>query len=355
MNRRRLFLIVLIALGLAPGVWFRSQPQLSLEGRSLVVSPLTLSPEIGDTLRGPLKLTGAWHLEGDHHFFGGFSALVSRNDGALLTGTDRGWGLTIPLEKNGPVKAPLALEFMGRANRTGFELIDLEALSWDKSSQYLWAAYEHGNVIERVDPDGLRREVRPVAMSLWPDNRGAETMEVLPDGRILVIAEGPTRRGGGMAHHQALLFPDDMLNPAARPISFRFVSHKNFRPVDATVLPNGKIAILLRRTNLAIPPSFENAIMIADPALINEGTEWTGSLAMLINSGSLTDNYEGIAWVSIPNAQAIAPPAAAANTKSAPLRGALFVISDDNFASFQRTLMLRLEWKQEGSAPSPEG
>lgn len=336
---RRLILILLIALGLAPGIWLRTPPQLSLEGRSLQVTRLNLSQDIASSLQGPLAITGAWHLSGDHHFFGGFSALAARGDGTFLAGSDRGWGLAIPMDKNAPQTAPLPLEFLAREKRDGFELIDLEALSWDTRRKYLWAAYEHGNVIERIDADGMRQEIRPIAMSGWTRNSGAETLVALPDGRVLVISEAPTRYGDGMRFHEALLFPEDMLDPNNLPTRFLFVSHKDYRPVDAAMLPNGKVAILLRRVYFVIPPSFDTAIMVADPGLVDAGRAWTGSLAMRMTSGTLTDNYEGIVWAR--------SPAVSANEQSAPQNGALFLISDDNFASFQRTLLLRLEWKAE--------
>ncbi|MEL7197882.1 MAG: esterase-like activity of phytase family protein [Pseudomonadota bacterium] len=336
---RRLIFVLLIALGLAPGTFVRSPAQLSLDGRSVEVMRLSLAPSVQTQVKGSLKLTGAWELTADHHFFGGFSALVARGDGTFLAGTDRGWALTLPIEKNAPLTAPLDMKPVGREKRTGFEHIDLEALSWDEERGELWAGYEHGNVIERIDADGTRHEIRPVAMKDWVNNRAAETLTHLGDGRILVISETPERNSKGVRYHDALVFPRNMFDEGVGPTAFRFVSHRNYRPVDATLMSDGRVAILLREAVFSLPPRFKSAIMIADPRLITPGGAWTGPIAMEMNSGSLTDNYEGIAWANDPNNDPDA------QTQNAPQSGALYIISDDNFANFQRTLMLRLEWE----------
>lgn len=329
---RRLVLILLIMLGLAPGVWVRAPAHVSVEGRALDVTQLALAPDIATATRGPLSITGAWELSAEHDFHGGYSALVARGDGALLAGNDRGWGLTFPIEKMAPISAPLDLQFIGRKRAHGFEHIDLEAMSWDATRDQLWIAYEHGNVIERVDADGSRQTTRPVAMKDWIRNRAAETLVQLADGRLLVISETPERSNKGMRYHEALIFPRDLFDPNNPPVIFRFVSHRNYRPVDATLLPGGKVAILLREAVFRLPPDFKTAVMVAEPKLIPSGGAWTGSLAFEMTSGSLTDNYEGVTWVADPYGK----------TQSAPQSGALYMISDDNFASFQRTLMVRL-------------
>ncbi len=330
----RILLLLIVVLGLAPGTWVRTTPQLSIEGRAVKVEQLQLSPEIKTSLRGPLNLTGAWHLTADHHFFGGFSALVARSDGTFLTGSDRAWALTVPIENSVPLSAPLNLKYFGREKKTGFEFIDSEAFSWDEERGQLWVAYEHGNVIERIDQDGSRQEIRPLAMKDWVNNRAAETLVQLNDGRILVISETPERNSKGVRYHDALVFPRDLFDEGRTPFAFRFISHREYRPVDATLLPDGKVAILLRQAVFSVPPQFKAAIIVADPRLIPPGGAWTGSLAMEMTSGSLTDNYEGITWVPDPDAE----------KQNAPENGALYIISDDNFASFQRTLMVRLEW-----------
>ena len=82
---RRLFLLAVVILGLAPTTWLRS-PRTPSDNRQIVtVTPLAVPP--GHL--GPLRLVGAWQLDSPHRHFHGYSALAVLGDGMLLVASDR--------------------------------------------------------------------------------------------------------------------------------------------------------------------------------------------------------------------------------------------------------------------------
>jgi hypothetical protein len=152
-------------------------------------------------------------------------------------------------------------------------------------------------------------------------------MARLADGRFIMIAEGPL--DGSDTVHEGLLFPRDPAEPVTAQ-RFRFRAPANYDPVDMTEVPGGRVLILLRRVRYTLPDAtFDTAIAIADPRLIRPDGEWQGQVIQRMTGGVFADNFEGIAFV---------PDAAH------PLRGAIWVIADDNFSVFQKSVLLRFAW-----------
>jgi hypothetical protein len=319
----RWLLLAVVVVGLAPGTFLRTPTGLRSDGAKVTVTPLAERAGV----KGELTLTGAWELTAAHGWFGGFSALVADGEGGLIAGSDRGWLLDIDLSGPSPRPVPGSFRYAGRTLGPRNELVDLESLARDPADGTLWAAFEGFNQIERFAPDGTRAFSRPPEMARWSHNSGAETMERLADGRFVVIAEGPQR--GGKPLHRALLFAGDPVEPQT-PVTFRFASWPGYDPVDATQLPDGRVLILLRRVEYAIPARFDTAIAIADARAIRAGKPWRARIIQRLNGGVFADNFEGIAFV--PSA-------------TDPARGALWLVSDDNFSAFQRSLLVRFDWK----------
>jgi hypothetical protein len=83
-----------------------------------------------------------------------------------------------------------------------------------------------------------------------------------------------------------------------------------------------------------VPAAFDTAIAVADPRAIRAGEVWQGRIIQRLAGDVFGDNFEGIAFV----------PAA-----DDPSRGALWLIADDNFSVFQRSLLVRFDW--DGQRP----
>jgi hypothetical protein len=323
-------LLALVAIGLAPGTFVRTDVGLrSTPAKSITVTPVDLGP----APPGLLTLSGSWHLTSDHAFFGGLSALVARGPGGLIAGSDRGFLLGIDLVRGEPRPVPASFQFISRRIGMRNEVVDLEALARNPADGTLWAAYEFYNQIERFAPNGTRVARAPAALAQWSENSGPEAMERLSDGRFLILSESPESRAD--LDRPALLFPGDPVASTADPMEFRFDCNRAFSPVDITEVPGGRVLILLRRVEYRLPPVFDAAIMIADPATIQPGKRWRGEIVQYLGGPGLGENYEGIAYVP---------------DEGDPSKGTVWVVSDDNFSVFQKTLLLRFQWEGSGAA-----
>ena len=82
-----------------------------------------------------------------------------------------------------------------------------------------------------------------------------------------------------------------------------------------------------------LPPRFEGKLLVADPAEIRPGVAWAGRIIADLKAPLPMDNYEGVAVEPGADGEVV-----------------LWVISDDNHAKFQRTLLLKLVWRPDEKA-----
>ncbi|RZV33432.1 MAG: esterase-like activity of phytase family protein [Sphingomonadaceae bacterium] len=321
---RRLFLLALVVAGLAPGTYVRTQVAPAGLDAGVTITRLERFP----SQMGPFSVLGAWQLESENALFGSYSALGASAPGRYLSLSDKGtvlrFGITgytldiVELTRLNPGKG-----FVDKHD------VDVEALTIEPGAGTVWLAYEGRNVIERRSPDlALIQRVRPEAMADWRSNSGPEAMARMPDGSFIVIGEGKKGWVGGRL--PAVRFAGD---PVASPASagFAFGAPSDFRPTDMALLPDGRVLFLLRRIEWGLPPRFEIGLMVADPADIVEGETWTGTLLTTFSHPFPTDNYEGLSVES---------------DGDYPVTATL--ISDDNGISYQRTLVLQLQWDGRG-------
>jgi len=315
---RRLILILLVAAGLAPGTWVRSPaaPPNMTDGLTLSRLP------VAEQRIGALEFLGAWQLESRNDHFGGYSALIARRNGSLLAASDRGRMLVLSAP-DGREPISFKFDYFAGLRTDAKRMVDIEALTQDHSTGRIWAAYEGRNQIERLERDFTgSRLVRPVEMRSWRGNSGPEAMARLTDGRMIVLAEASRRWFARTT--PALLFAGDPVE-GVRPLQFRFVPPAGYSPTDMAQLPDGRVLILLRSFRLGVPPSFPGKLVIADPAAIRAGREWSGTEIADLKPPLPNDNFEGLA---------LQPQADGSTT--------IWVISDDNRVVFQRTLLLKL-------------
>ncbi|MBT2135326.1 esterase-like activity of phytase family protein [Croceibacterium sp. LX-88] len=323
----RLFLLLVVALVLAPGTWIRSTPGASVEDnrQALSIKPLPV------TVRklGVFDVAGVWELDSRNSRFGSYSGLVALDSGRLLAVSDSGNQLEFTPPGDGPPR-PFLASLIGQSvsDKTHF---DAESATRDRTSGRLWVGYEQSNSIARLDrnrrPEG---RARPLAMRNWGGNTGPEALARLTDGRFVVLAEADP--GWFADDFPGLLFPYDPVE-GSLPQAFRFAAPESFRPVDMVQLPDGRVLILLREVKWRLPPRFAGKLMVADPAQIRRGSVWKGEVVADLDEPLATDNYEGLAVTQARDGAVVA-----------------WLISDDNSASFQRTLLLKLEWRPEAEA-----
>jgi hypothetical protein len=321
----RLILTLVLAAAIAPGTWVRSP--LPPEPRSPFarIAALPVQP----VRAGPFVLEGAWHLTGEGRNFGGYSALVALPGDRLLAGSDGGRKLVFMRPDR---EDALALESAFGAKATADKTsADLESLTRDPATGLIWAGYEGTNSIRRFGPDlEPQASIAPQQMRDWGSNSGPETFTRLHDGRFVVIEEGETRWFGD--RHQALVFPGDpLLHPQAQALEVEVP--EDYRPVDLLDIGGGHVLVLLRRLVWSFPPGFDSAIGTLAITDLQPGKLASVRIIARLGAGFPHDNYEGLAL-----------------TDDGAGRTALWLISDDNKARYQRTLVLKLGWARQQKA-----
>ena len=318
----RLLLLALVALALAPGTWIRSpRPAQVLDAGLVSVAIPVQQPRVG-----ALEIEAMWKLSSEHSLFGGYSGLVAIRPNYLLAGSDQGAALWLELDGGQPGRGDMrrfgAKSYFGE--KTGS---DLEALTIDPETGWLWAAYENLNAVIRMGPrGGVQAGAEPPQMEGWPSNAGPEAFVRLPDGRFIAMAEGTW--AWSAQNRDGLLFDGDPVD-GAEAIPFDFHDPEGYLPVDMAALPDGRVLILVRSFEWGLPPVFKARLLVADPADIREGEEWPWQEIARFTPPMPTDNFEGIAvWGD-----------------DYPVT--LWMISDDNTAKFQNTLLLRMRWDGE--------
>lgn len=320
MVRRIAFALMLMA-ALAPGTWLRSPSAPFRLDQTVTATALPL-PD-GCCTVGPLRLTGAWHLTSRNQQFGGYSALVRREAGWLLAVSDAGYTMDLP-EPGLPGPARLSSLFATPAWRKADR--DTEAAQWDPASRKLWVSTEGRNSVLRFDAAlHLETLARPLAMRFWPTNTGPEAMVRFSDGRFAVLCECASRYHD-QAAHPALLFAGDPAAGAAS-LSFNVTGDWNFRPTDMAALPDGRVLVLQRRLIWPFPMRFSARFGLLDLRGVKPGAVVPLRDLGEFPAGIPMDNYEGLAIEPLGQG-----------------RYAAWVISDDNNAALQRTLLLAFEF-----------
>lgn len=267
---------------------------------------------------GRLRWLGGWALTSGDRRFGGWSALGVAGPGRLVAVSDS--GLVAWLETGRGVTGTIAtLPSDAGALKQGK---DAESLTPAADGSWL-VGFEGRNAIVRYDSRFRRRlaEVLPPAMSAWPVNGGPEAMVRLADGRLLAIAEEQPGAEGG---REALLFPRDPTTGTTAPVRFTYRPPPRLSPSDAALLPDGRVLVLNRGVTIAVPP-FTATLTIIDPRRVTPGAVVTGEVVGTLAAPTAVDNLEGVAVERIGG------------------RTIIWLISDDNFLPFQRTLLLKFE------------
>ena len=156
---------------------------------------------------------------------------------------------------------------------------------------------------------------RPSGIQSAEGNSGLEAVTALSDGRLLVIEEGTEDKAG---------FSRAWIGGENGWASLGYRGKAPYRPTDATTLPNGDVVVLERRASIL--GGFGARIMRIPASEIRPGAELSGTELAVLEQPVTVDNYEGISAVRQPDGKVM-----------------LYVVSDDNFWGFQRTLMLMFE------------
>jgi len=266
---------------LAAAEWHKGQPS-RWPGPDRVVSGRAEPVAVGTGIR-------AWRLSAPDRRFGGLSALgIERGDLVALTDS----GVVV---RFAPPGAGEHLRFAirdlpdGPGSRLRKSGRDSESLLADRGGRGWWVGFENRHSLWLFDRDfGHVLAKRSLDVG-WPANRGGEALVDSAAG-VMVLPEGGGAVAGGA-----------MIAPAGS--------------ADATRLPDGRLILLIRRPGLG---RFDNQLWIAAGA-------GKPARRIALDLGRL-DNMEGIAAAPLPDG----------GTR-------LWIVSDDNFRPWMRTLLVALD------------
>jgi hypothetical protein len=287
---------------------------------------------------GQLEFRGGLELASPYKEFGGISAIRMAADGArFLALSDQGRWLRGRIVYDGAQPKGIAeTEMAPVLGPDGKPLAarrwyDTESLAWDGSTVYVGIERVHQIVRFDYGRHGLAARGQPVAvptaLKLAPSNKSIEGLVFVPKGMplagtLIAFAESALDADG---NHQAFLIG------GPSPGSFAIKRSDDFDISDATLLPQGDLLVLERRYSLLRGVAMR--IRRIPLSAVKPGALVDGRELIFADMGAQIDNMEGIDVHRTAKGETV-----------------LTLVSDDNFSSIQRTVLLQFTLLTETSA-----
>ncbi|MEM1051042.1 MAG: esterase-like activity of phytase family protein [Pseudomonadota bacterium] len=318
-GRLRLIAALVVAAMVAPGTWLRT-PVIKENPTRIALEQIAGGSEIG---------VAGWRVEGVWRYsteptlrFGGFSGLLPVGNARLRAFSDRGFLFTF-VEPDREEEAPDQRLIAGLpyADPSLYPLLwDIESATRDPAAKGdYWVGYENTHAIHRFSYQTEPEDVRIIAEEVdWYSNAGLEAMERLDDGRFLIIPEG---------RKEVLIYASDPVEGGKPQLIPHQSPVEGFAVTDLAQMPDGRVLFLMRDVEWGNYPPFAGVLAIAEPPVA--GSNETLSPQVLFRFDGLLppENYEGIAVREQDDGTV-----------------AVWVISDDNMAALQRTLLAKLTY-----------
>jgi hypothetical protein len=280
---------------------------------------------------GALVYRGGVELGSPDNRFGGWSDLHVSPDGARLTAiSDRGHWM------DAEIRYDTARRLAGLANARLGPLIDffgrrLRGLAGDAEGLTLYpdgawlVSFERRHRLWLYPAADPPFSVRPRLIALprraveMTENGGLEALLRLAGGHLFTLAEATGDDGWNIG----------WIGDGVRWDELRYRAAPEFNPTGAAQLPPGTdnagdVLVLERRFNLRDGPGARLALLRR--AAIRAGARLTGIEIARLQAPFAIDNFEGIAVIRGRGGETL-----------------LFLLSDDNFSFWQRTLLLMFE------------
>jgi hypothetical protein len=301
------------------------------------VRPVPLNPAVPAQLAvGPLVYRGGLWLRSYDPRFGGLSDLrVSTDRERLVAVSDCGHGFSAVLRYDDGsrlvgLEEPRLVPLLGPHGRPlNADEVDAEGLCLDGDGLIVTFEGRHRLWRYAADPPfgGWPTPIAgPAELATLPSNSGIEAATRLGDGRLLLIAEGPTTARnlstawiGREQQWTRYTFPLFIGDDATAP----------YRPTSLALLPNGGLVVLERR----FPPLAARLRRVAADALARG--DFRGTEIARLAPPLTVDNMEGVDAGRGPKGETL-----------------LYLVSDDNncakrgtvaHTGLQRTLLLLFE------------
>ena len=274
-----------------------------------------------------VTVEAAFKLSAYHRDFGGLSGIWVPDDGErLIAVSDKGHLWQAVLDHNSEGRL-LGLGEWTYAeiprlpdDPRGWRARDAEALAGD--AQSLTVAYEGIHRLRRLPLSDLEAPPSklPSLIGLGgPSNSGIEALAALEGGRLLAVAEGVGAWGGVGLSAWLIDGPrvDDLI----------YLQTPGFAPTGADRL--GDTVYVVER-QFSLLGGFRTNVLALPTADIRPDAKLGGDTLAAFRFGDLGENFEGIAARAAPDGRTL-----------------LYLIADDNFSLFQRTVLLQLSLPAE--------
>jgi hypothetical protein len=267
-------------------------------------------------------LSGLWV----HPQTGVLSAISDEGRVVELTPQWSGQGTLIDVEIN---RQPLLLNEQGEQPKSRRER-DSESISRLAAGAGDWlVGYERLHRIARFADENGKPTGAPLLLSLPAEitglesNSGLESLAVLPDGRLFLLAEQTNRKTGApfwvgrLDDHNVLV---DVVSGTYQPMA-------GLVPVDAAALPSGDVVVLERGFSLFFTFRSRLVLLKAEQLVnLSDGQSLQGQVLAMLESPLMTENFEGVAVQARSDGK---------------MR--LFLVSDNNFNAAQQTILAAFE------------
>lgn len=306
-----------LAAMVAPGTWLRT-PVVKENPKSIELEQVAGASQTGAP---GWSVEGVWHYSTEPTLrFGGFSGLLTLGGGRLRAFSDRGFLFTF-VEPDRAEEAPEKRLIAGLPfnDPSLYPLLwDIESVTRDSNAKGdYWVGFENTHAIHRFSYKTEPEEFRIIEDEVdWYSNAGLEAMERLSNGRFLIIPEGSG---------EVLLYPDDPVKGGdPEPLAYESPAD-GFAVTDLAQLPDGRVLFLLRDVDWGSYPPFAGKLAIMDAPESGSNEPLAPRLLFDFEGVLPPENYEGIAVRKEENGTVT-----------------VWIISDDNVAAMQRTLLVKL-------------
>ena len=297
---------------------------------SLSVKPYHPDPDDRRRLTfGPLTYAGGIEISSDQSVFGGYSGLIVSGDGqSILAVSDAGhwlranliysdgWLTGIEAAQILPLRGPDGRPLRGKgagdaeaiARLPGIDFHGELLVGFERRHRVFRYRHEAGGQIVPLGPVSV-----PTRLADAPSNKGIEALLVLADGRTLMITERMLDQDGN------LLGWLQQTGQGARPL--RVARTNNFDVTDLAQLPDEDLLLLERRFTIVGGAAMRLRRIAADK--LAQSAPLDGETLLILTARNGIDNMEGLDI-----------------RRTAAGETLLYIMSDDNFSSAQKTLLL---------------
>jgi hypothetical protein len=307
--------------------------QPAADSRLVELTPIELdsrNPERKEF--GRLTFLKGFQLRSRDPRFGGLSGLTIGADGKLYSVSDRGYWVSAQMsfDPDGRLFDLTDWNIQPILSTTGTPVTapfyDAEALARAPDGSFL-IAFEGFHRIWRYapPPDTFASLPAPVPvppeLAKAPFNGGLECTTVMPDGKILAVTEEYANSDGTF---KGWLLKND------RFAELSYLPSAGFQASDCAALKNGDVIFLERRY---VPLGILYArVKLVRAGNIRPGAKLIGEELLRLEYPLEVDNFEGVA------------------VQEDPVNGTtIYLVSDDNYNLFQRTLLLQFRLAPPGN------